>query len=32
MTTELRHRYAHTNGIRMYYVEQGDAAKRPAEE
>ena len=24
MTTELRHRYAHTNGIRMHYVEQGD--------
>ena len=24
MPTELRHRYAHTNGIRMHYVEQGD--------
>src|SRR5271168_3404651 len=24
MTTEPRHRYAHTNGIRMHYVEQGD--------
>jgi pimeloyl-ACP methyl ester carboxylesterase len=24
MTREFRHGYAHTNGIRMHYVEQGD--------